>query len=115
MTKIKYLILIVIFLSGSLCTDKISIVKGQTERKLCSLHKKKLLVDKVEITYGLAMIIPNPEKVKDKLFPYANTYVLGGCVYGSDSARYTEVFYCKTCRKAYEKWRNQQLKPTYQK
>jgi len=68
----------------------------------CHVHDRDQLEDKVSIKYGYPVTTEEYSLASSELFPFANSYYLGGCVFKPElSAR---VMYCPDCRKAEKEW-----------
>jgi hypothetical protein len=50
---------------------------------------------------------PNHAEAQKILFPYSRSWVGGGCVVDDESPKFAEVLYCRACRAAEEKWREE--------
>ena len=75
-------------------------VRGVTKK--CHVHDRDLLEDKVSIHYGYPLTTEEYSLASSELFPFANSYYLGGCVRKPElSAR---VMYCPDCRLAEKEW-----------
>ena len=68
----------------------------------CEIHHIGLMKDTVDMGYGLVPPNPEFEKAEERLFPYSNRYLLGGCVVQAENA--AEVLYCPKCREAELEW-----------
>jgi hypothetical protein len=69
----------------------------------CEIHDYILLRANVPIHYGLISIDDEFIEAREKLFPNANTSVMGGCVLEDESEM--ELLICEKCREAETKWR----------
>ena len=73
------------------------------EDKICEVHKTIRKPMKIPIRYGLFDIDAEFSKARQTLFPYAFTFVSGGCEIQDDEEP-TE-FVCEECRKDEAEWR----------
>jgi hypothetical protein len=81
----------------------------------CKVHGEFFKKGTLEIEYGLPAHDIEYEKAEKKLFPFAHSSALGGCLLSIDyytekiRPRYAELLYCSKCRAAEKKWlvRNQ--------
>ncbi len=78
---------------------------GLFTKKRCRIHGRDLRPDNVPIRYGLIRLPSNLRTAQRRLFPNANTSVLGGCRVGPKKFR--DIFYCPDCRAAESKWREE--------
>ncbi len=67
----------------------------------CEVHNSELEDGKANIRYGLIVLPDEYRKAREKLFPNANSFVLGGCIIGGVSE--TQVKFCRLCREAERK------------
>ena len=72
--------------------------------KKCPLHGVALKTENVRITYGLPSFVPGYFQAQKRLFPDANSTVLGGCVVSKDSPVMETVKFCPKCRAAEKRW-----------
>jgi hypothetical protein len=70
----------------------------------CRIHKVKLLADEVPIRYGLIRFSADYISAQRKLFPNANSFVLGGCRVSPTNPKTRKVNYCPQCRSAESAW-----------
>lgn len=75
-----------------------SFIKNKTPGPICALHGVPLEVGVAPIRYGLPAIDAGYEARKEKEFPNANSYVLGGCCPGWKQVEV--VAYCPKCKEA---------------
>lgn len=73
------------------------------EEKVCEVHKTARKPMKIPIRYGLFDIDAEFNQARQILFPYAFTFVSGGCEIQDDEEP-TE-FVCEECRKDEAEWR----------
>ena len=76
--------------------------------KSCEVHGFVLEKDKVAISYGFLAFGDGPAEAARAQFPHANSAVPGGCVVSDESPKYAEVLYCRACRAAEGRWREEQ-------
>lgn len=78
------------------------VIDARVGIKKCHVHDRDLLEDKVSINYGYPLTTEEYSLASSELFPFANSYYLGGCIVKPElSAR---VMYCPDCRKAEKEW-----------
>ncbi len=77
---------------------------------ICEVHQLPLVPDKVSIQYGKPRQPSSEElKMKQDLYPHANSSVsAGGCVV-NESKLWAKVSYCPECRKAEDKHRVEEM------
>jgi hypothetical protein len=68
----------------------------------CPVHKIPLKEDTVWIHYGFPVVTEEYMTAERELFPYANSYFLGGCVVRPEKR--ARVKYCTECRRAEKDW-----------
>ncbi len=93
--------------STSKSSDTLDITKNRSD--ICHIHKIKMTKASAGVMYGL----PSPRvfeeiEIAEKKFPFAEQYVLGGCVAGDDFD--VIVFHCSECIKAKKLWLEQNKK-----
>jgi hypothetical protein len=68
----------------------------------CRVHSRETLrADTVAIQYGIASSDPGATPEGRDSYPNARPWYSGGCVV---QAAFTEVAYCRECRRAYDAW-----------
>jgi hypothetical protein len=79
--------------------------------RTCEVHKIQLKKARVQISYGLPLEAVDAKARKARArFPNANSYAEGGCIVERNSPKTAEVYYCRECRIAQQKWQEQYLK-----
>ena len=70
----------------------------------CPVHNCLLRQDSVPIVYGLLEFDEDYLAAREKQFPNANTYAVGGCIELPDTVEV--VWHCPQCRKVAQTWRS---------
>ena len=78
----------------------------------CSVHKTKLLQEEVPVRYGLIRFSSDYLHAKNKSFPNAYSFVLGGCLIYPTNPKTRMVSYCPKCRQAERAWQESHPKKT---
>ena len=74
----------------------------------CEVHDEELLGDRVEVRRGMPPAPPAGYfEAKERLFPHANSWIMGGCmvddgIYPNDDVE--DVDHCPKCRIAERSW-----------
>jgi TonB family protein len=87
--------------------DTVSYIPADAENLTCEVHGFKLERDKVGITYGLMYFTEEYAEAKTTSFPHSNSWAGGGCVIDDQSPKFAEVLYCRACRAAESRWREE--------
>ncbi len=82
---------------------------GQTiyDVAVCEVHKTKMELKEVRISYGLPAPSVLPTDTERRLFPHCREQVLGGCVISPDSPKTEKIYVCSECKSGYEKWKGE--------
>jgi len=82
---------------------------GQTiyDVAVCEVHKTKMELKEVRISYGLPAPSMLPTDTERRLFPHYREQVLGGCVMSPDSPKAEKIYVCSECKNGYEKWKGE--------
>ena len=76
--------------------------------KQCSKHGSDLLRGTVETRSGYPPAPPDGYfEAQEGLFPFANSWVMGGCVIDLESDGTESVDYCPECRAAEKAWQSE--------
>jgi hypothetical protein len=74
---------------------------------VCEVHKCKMQLKEVRISYGLPPPSMLPTDTERRLFPHGREQVLGGCVISSGSPKTEKIYVCSECKSGYEKWKRE--------
>src|SRR5690606_32981421 len=69
-------------------------------KKICEVHNVPMKRGTVPIRYGLGPAPPGWGGTREKEFPNANSYIMGGCLVDVDNPETDRVTYCPVCRAA---------------
>ncbi len=75
------------------------------EAKKCEIHDDILKPADVPIHYGLLSIDDKFVEARERLFPNANSFVMGGCVFQDENEM--ELLICEKCREAENDWQEE--------
>jgi hypothetical protein len=80
---------------------------GQTiyDVEVCEVHKTKMQLKEVRISYGLPASGTLPTDTERRRFPHCREQVLGGCVISPDGPKTEKIYVCSECKSGYEKWK----------
>ena len=88
-------------------SDTRDYTKGVSE--ICPVHKIKMTKASIDVVYGLPTeSLFEESQIDEKKFPFAQQFVLGGCVIGENID--VTVFHCSKCIKARKLWLKQKKK-----
>src|SRR5215813_11958971 len=97
-------ILFVLLLILGIAENGDCLAQSTANNKYCEVHGDILEKDVVPVKYGLKVIFPDEIEDREKLFPNSNKEISGGCIITEESENYSEVLYCKSCRKVEEQY-----------
>jgi len=106
----KQILLALLFAGGALAFAQTAKPKvtplsaSDAGRKKCPLHGTALKTENIGISYGLVKFRPGYLQAQKRLFPDANSRVLGGCIVSKDSPVMETVKFCPKCRAAEKRW-----------
>jgi hypothetical protein len=75
------------------------------QRNTCPIHSCQLEEGSVPLRYGLIRLRPDYLQAQKTYFPYAKTFMLGGCMIGPQKT--ATVRFCHECRRAEQSWNDE--------